>query len=232
MEKKESWFLKLKKVIGKILKKEDKKVDRKEISKKISQYEKEGNNKKAVKLGKKFNDDKVIQSQMIPIHLRNGKKEEALRIGEKFSDDRVIQSQIVKLFLEQGQIKEAMEIGKRFPNYFMIHNQIITKLIKEINDNPQDTKIQENIEQMEDKWAKVILYSALAEKTNSKSSAQKFIKDLKKSGKVDEEHRHLISSLEQRLQRKNSRIFDQGFYLRQFNELQNKKRTTPQNSER
>jgi len=207
---------------------------------------KQGNLEKAKEIAKRFLEYDVIQSQMITILIRQGKIKEAKEMGKLQPENPVIQSQMVSILIKEGNMEEAKRIGKKFPENEFIRAQMATilmqeesidiaenlnKLLNEIYNNPNNPEIREKIDKFDDNWVKVILYTALAEKTNSQGTAQKFIKDLKKAGNVDEEHRPTIKALEQRLQQK-SKIFDIEFYSKVFKKLQNKKRTTPQNSER
>ncbi len=138
----------------------------------------------------------------------------------KLNDEERKVFEDVKMLRKQGKHKEARNIARRFPDNPIIQTQIasiigeketLNTILEKINNNPNDATINDEIEQLDDKWLKVILNSALGEKMNMKMPAQQFIKKMEKQGYIDEEYKPIISALKQRLEKK-SKIFDMEFY--------------------
>lgn len=204
----------------------------------ISIYLKRHEYDKVKKIGERFPTYQTIQSQLVTMYIKNGEYEEAKKIGDRFPRIQIIQSQMITLYRAEGNLKKAREIGEMFPNNRVIQIQIsgigqklkkceknedIKDLLIEtesilnlMRENPKLPRISEYIENLDDKWIKTILNSALAEKIGMKEPAQQFIKKLKKEGLVDEEHKQLVNSLDQRLQQKKI-FFNIDFYTSLIN---------------
>lgn len=142
-------------------------------SKKIKQLIREKDYKEAKRIGERFPDSEIIQSQMITIAIRENNLKEAKKAGERFPDYEAIQSQMIKRDTKQNNLKETKE-------GLILNKNIFKSILNQINSNPNDPTLFEKIKEMEDEWQKILLYFALCEKSKNKPLAEKFMKDLQK----------------------------------------------------
>ena len=51
--------------------------------------------------------------------------DKAIETAKRFPRDKIIQSQLIAIYIKQGKYDKAIEIAKHFPNYEAIQSQLI-----------------------------------------------------------------------------------------------------------
>ena len=135
-----------------------KKEYEKKVSKSISQMIVDLEYDKAIEVAKLFPKNKVIQSQLITVYIKQGEYEKVIEIAKRFPNRESIQSQLITIYIKQGEYEKAIEIAKRFPKNEIIQHQLdyIYKRVKylknNLNINPiEDETIVKKINQIRSK---------------------------------------------------------------------------------
>lgn len=102
----------------------------KEVSKSISFYIKNLKYEEAIMLAEQYQDNKIIQSQLITVYIQLGKYKEALEIIKKHLDDEVIQSQLITIYIKKECYEEAIDIAIKHADYMPIQSQLMSIYIQ------------------------------------------------------------------------------------------------------
>ena len=89
-----------------------KKEYEKKVSKSISQMIVDLEYDKAIEVAKLFPKNKVIQSQLITVYIKQGEYEKVIEIAKRFPNRESIQSQLITIYIKQGEYEKAIEIAK------------------------------------------------------------------------------------------------------------------------
>ena len=112
-----------------------KKEYEKKVSKSISQMIVDLEYDKAIEVAKLFPKNKVIQSQLITVYIKQGEYEKVIEIAKRFPNRESIQSQLITIYIKQGEYETGIETAELFFNYDpdseVIQSQLITIYIKQ-----------------------------------------------------------------------------------------------------
>ena len=112
-----------------------KKEYEKKVSKSISQMIVDLEYDKAIEVAKLFPKNKVIQSQLITVYIKQGEYEKVIEIAKRFPKCESIQSQLITIYIKQGEYEKGIETAELFLNYDpdseVIQSQLITIYIKQ-----------------------------------------------------------------------------------------------------
>ena len=112
-----------------------KKEYEKKVSKSISQMIVDLEYDKAIEVAKLFPKNKVIQSQLITVYIKQGEYEKVIEIAKRFPNRESIQSQLITIYIKQGEYETGIETAELFLNYDpdseVIQSQLITIYIKQ-----------------------------------------------------------------------------------------------------
>ena len=182
----------------------------------------EGDYKTAKEIGKRFEANAPIQSQMVTIAIKEKDYKTAKEIGKRFEDYAPIQSQMVTIAIKEKDYKTAKEIGKRFEANAPIQSQILinqdTTSIKELNIlktkiyyDKIDKYLMEEIEKSENlsDYQKTIILLSICEKRKLEKRAKQIAVAYNASSKAE---KSTINKLLDRIKNKKAGIFNLGMY--------------------
>lgn len=165
---------------------------------------------------KDFKNKRAIYSQRIKLALMEEKLDEARDLITKaesrsnFIDARLLNSYKSSLAKKQKNHKQRLEVKNQKKKQILDYAKSF--MVKLYNDDIVPSDIQEIEEsQLLSRYDKTCMLLAICDKTKNRSVAQNVYKKYKATNPEQEELKK-VNRLMQRIQNKNPRIFDYGFY--------------------